>query len=192
MLKNAIDNVFGSQAFRNKVAGFVGYSAGLVGGARAVEHLAHIAIEAELVPLRNAGARRPGAPGVRRRRAHGRGLRPRRCASCSMISSGGAKRLRAARQQGELRPLRPDASPRSIATWTARALDATRSGRVDRGVVLEVLHAASGEFVHFTGVRYQPPALSVPPSATMVWPTTHAAISLERNSTTAATSSPSP
>jgi NAD(P)H-dependent FMN reductase len=53
VLKNAIDSVFGSYAFRNKVAGFVGYSAGLVGGARAVEHLAHIAIEAELVPLRN-------------------------------------------------------------------------------------------------------------------------------------------
>jgi NAD(P)H-dependent FMN reductase len=54
VLKNAIDSVFGSFGFRNKAAGFVGYSAGLVGGARAVEHLAHIAIEAELVPLRNA------------------------------------------------------------------------------------------------------------------------------------------
>jgi len=53
VLKNAIDSV-GSFGFRNKVAGFVGYSAGPVGGARAVEHLAHIAIEAELVPLRNA------------------------------------------------------------------------------------------------------------------------------------------
>jgi NAD(P)H-dependent FMN reductase len=53
VLKNAIDSV-GGFGFRNKVAGFVGYSAGLVGGARAVEHLAHIAIEAELVPLRNA------------------------------------------------------------------------------------------------------------------------------------------
>jgi NAD(P)H-dependent FMN reductase len=54
VLKNAIDSVFGSFGFRNKVAGFVGYSVGLVGGARAVEHLAHIAIEAELAPLRNA------------------------------------------------------------------------------------------------------------------------------------------
>jgi len=54
VLKNAIDSVFGSFGFRNKVAGFVGYSGSLVGGARAVEHLAHIAIEAELVPLRNA------------------------------------------------------------------------------------------------------------------------------------------
>jgi NAD(P)H-dependent FMN reductase len=54
VLKNAIDSVFGSFGFRNKAVGFVGYSAGHVGGARAVEHLAHIAIEAELVPLRNA------------------------------------------------------------------------------------------------------------------------------------------
>jgi NAD(P)H-dependent FMN reductase len=54
VLKNAFDNVFVSFAFRNKPAVFVGYSTGVVGGARAVEHLAHIAIEAELVPLRNA------------------------------------------------------------------------------------------------------------------------------------------
>jgi NAD(P)H-dependent FMN reductase len=53
VLKNAFDNVFVSFAFRNKPAAFVGYSTGVVGGARAVEHLAHIAIEAELVPLRN-------------------------------------------------------------------------------------------------------------------------------------------
>ncbi len=53
VLKNAIDNVFVSFAFRNKPAAFVGYSGGQIGGARAVEHLAHIAIEAELVPLRN-------------------------------------------------------------------------------------------------------------------------------------------
>jgi NAD(P)H-dependent FMN reductase len=54
VLKNAIDNVFVSFAFRNKPAAFVGYSGGIVGGARAIEHLAHIAIEAEMVPLRNA------------------------------------------------------------------------------------------------------------------------------------------
>lgn len=53
VLKNAVDSVFGSYALRNKVAGFVGYSGGLVGAARAVEHLAHIVIEAEMVPLRN-------------------------------------------------------------------------------------------------------------------------------------------
>jgi len=53
VLKNAIDSVFVSFAFRNKPALFIGYSGGVVGGARAVEQLALIAIEAELVPLRN-------------------------------------------------------------------------------------------------------------------------------------------
>ena len=53
VLKNAIDSVFVSFALRNKPAAFIGYSGGNVGGARAVEHLAHIVIEAEMVPLRN-------------------------------------------------------------------------------------------------------------------------------------------
>ncbi len=53
VLKNAIDNVFASFAFRNKPAAFIGYSSGIGAGTRAVEHLAMIAIEAELVPLRN-------------------------------------------------------------------------------------------------------------------------------------------
>jgi NAD(P)H-dependent FMN reductase len=53
VLKNAVDNVFVSFAFRNKPGAFVGYSGGAIGGARAVEHLAHIAIEAEMVPLRS-------------------------------------------------------------------------------------------------------------------------------------------
>lgn len=53
VLKNAIDNVFVSFAFRNKPAAFVGYSAGIAAGVRAVEHLAQVAIEAEMVPLRN-------------------------------------------------------------------------------------------------------------------------------------------
>jgi NAD(P)H-dependent FMN reductase len=53
VLKNAIDSIFVSWAFRNKPAAFVGYSVGLAAGVRAVEHLAHIAIEAEMVPLRN-------------------------------------------------------------------------------------------------------------------------------------------
>jgi NAD(P)H-dependent FMN reductase len=52
-LKNAIDSVFVSFAFRNKPIGFVGYSGGVAAGTRAVEHLALIAIEAEAVPLRN-------------------------------------------------------------------------------------------------------------------------------------------
>ncbi|HEX4865750.1 MAG TPA: NAD(P)H-dependent oxidoreductase [Acidimicrobiales bacterium] len=53
VLKNAIDNVFVSFAFRNKPAAFVGYSGGIAAGVRAVEHLAQVAIEAEMVPLRN-------------------------------------------------------------------------------------------------------------------------------------------
>jgi NAD(P)H-dependent FMN reductase len=53
-LKNAIDNVFVSFALRNKPMAFVGYSAGIAAGTRAIEHLALIAIEAEAVPLRNS------------------------------------------------------------------------------------------------------------------------------------------
>jgi len=53
VLKNAIDSVFGTFASRNKPAAWVAYSGGTGGGIRAVEHLAHIAIEAELVPLRS-------------------------------------------------------------------------------------------------------------------------------------------
>ena len=52
VLKNAIDNVFASFGFRNKPAAFVGYSNGIAAGTRAIEHLALIAIETELVPLR--------------------------------------------------------------------------------------------------------------------------------------------
>lgn len=54
VLKNAIDNVFVSYGLRNKPLASVGYSGGTVGGARAIEHLAHIAVEAEAVPLRNS------------------------------------------------------------------------------------------------------------------------------------------
>ena len=53
VLKNAIDSVFASFAFRNKPAAVVAYSAGAVGGTRAAEHLADIGAEAELVSLRN-------------------------------------------------------------------------------------------------------------------------------------------
>jgi NAD(P)H-dependent FMN reductase len=53
ILKNAIDTVFMSFAFRNKPAAFVGYSSGASAGIRAIEHLAHTFIEAEGVPLRN-------------------------------------------------------------------------------------------------------------------------------------------
>jgi NAD(P)H-dependent FMN reductase len=53
VLKNAIDSVFATFGFRNKPFGCVAYSGAIAGGSRAVEHLAHIGIEAEMVPLRN-------------------------------------------------------------------------------------------------------------------------------------------
>ena len=52
-LKNAIDNVFVSFAFRNKPMAFAGYSGGVGGGIRAIEHLNQIATEVEAVPLRS-------------------------------------------------------------------------------------------------------------------------------------------
>ena len=54
VLKNAIDNVFVSFALRNKPMAVVSYSGGQVGGVRAIENLYQIAIEAEMVPLRNS------------------------------------------------------------------------------------------------------------------------------------------
>ncbi len=52
-LKNAFDNVFVSYALRNKPLASVGYSSGIAAGVRAIEHLIDVAIEAEMVPLRN-------------------------------------------------------------------------------------------------------------------------------------------
>ena len=52
-LKNAIDSVWLSFGFRNKPVAAVGYSGSIGGGIRAIEHLAHVFIEAEAVPLRN-------------------------------------------------------------------------------------------------------------------------------------------
>ena len=53
VLKNALDNVFVSFALRNKPIAAVGYSVGVAAGVRAVEHLFAIAIEAEMVPMRD-------------------------------------------------------------------------------------------------------------------------------------------
>jgi NAD(P)H-dependent FMN reductase len=53
VLKNAFDNVFVSYALRNKPIAAVGYSIGVAAGVRAVEHLFDVAIESEMVPLRN-------------------------------------------------------------------------------------------------------------------------------------------
>ena len=52
-LKNAIDSVWLSFGFRNKPVAAVGYSGSIGGGIRAIEHLAHVFIEAEAVPLRS-------------------------------------------------------------------------------------------------------------------------------------------
>ena len=54
VLKNAIDSVFASFAFRGKPAAYVAYSGGIGGGIRSVEHLALVCIEAEMVPLRSS------------------------------------------------------------------------------------------------------------------------------------------
>ena len=53
-LKNAIDTVFLSFGFRNKPVAFVGYSGGVAGGVRAIEHLAHVFVETESVPVRSS------------------------------------------------------------------------------------------------------------------------------------------
>jgi NAD(P)H-dependent FMN reductase len=53
-LKNALDTVWLSFGFRNKPVGFVGYSGGIAGGTRAIEHLAHVFVETESVPVRNS------------------------------------------------------------------------------------------------------------------------------------------
>ena len=53
VLKNAIDTVWLSFGFRNKPVAAIGYSGSIGGGIRAIEHLAHVFIEAEAVPLRN-------------------------------------------------------------------------------------------------------------------------------------------
>ncbi|MGD0378535.1 MAG: NAD(P)H-dependent oxidoreductase [Acidimicrobiales bacterium] len=53
VLKNALDSVFVSFALRNKPLAAVGYSIGIAAGVRAVEHLMHVAIESEMVPLRD-------------------------------------------------------------------------------------------------------------------------------------------
>jgi NAD(P)H-dependent FMN reductase len=53
VLKNAVDHALGAR-LRNKPAGFVSYSGGPIGGARAVEHMVGITVEREMAPLRNA------------------------------------------------------------------------------------------------------------------------------------------
>lgn len=54
VLKNAIDSVFFSFAFRRKPVAFIGYSLGPTAGARAVEHLTQIMVETEAIPIRTS------------------------------------------------------------------------------------------------------------------------------------------
>jgi NAD(P)H-dependent FMN reductase len=53
VLKNAIDSVWLSFGFRNKPVAAVGYSGGIGGGIRAIEHLVHVFVEADALPLRS-------------------------------------------------------------------------------------------------------------------------------------------
>ncbi|ROO88133.1 NAD(P)H-dependent FMN reductase [Actinocorallia herbida] len=53
-LKNALDSVWLSFGFRNKPVGAIGYSTGIGGGIRAIEHLSQMLVESEAVPLRHA------------------------------------------------------------------------------------------------------------------------------------------
>ncbi|HTB21510.1 MAG TPA: NAD(P)H-dependent oxidoreductase [bacterium] len=53
VLKNAIDSVFFSFRFRHKPVAMAAYSIGATAGARAVEHLCAIMLEADAVPLRS-------------------------------------------------------------------------------------------------------------------------------------------
>ena len=93
VLKNAINSVFATFAFRNKPAAFLAYSGGIGGGIRAVEHLAHIAVEAELVPLRNTVVipyvTAAFGPDGGQARTTGPAPRPR---SCSTTWPGGQRR----------------------------------------------------------------------------------------------------
>jgi NAD(P)H-dependent FMN reductase len=54
VLKNALETVYASFAFRNKPAAFVSYSTSIAGGARAVEHLAQITVDHEMAPVRTS------------------------------------------------------------------------------------------------------------------------------------------
>ena len=53
-LTNAIDSVWVSFGFRNKPVAFVSYAGGQTGGVRAIEHLVHVFVETESVPVRNS------------------------------------------------------------------------------------------------------------------------------------------
>jgi NAD(P)H-dependent FMN reductase len=104
VLKNAFDNVFLSFALRNKPIAAVGYSGGIAAASRAIEHLAHIAIEAEMAPIRSSVL----IPFVNEAfDASGAPVNPMTEAALSITLddlSWWADALKAARQEGELPP----------------------------------------------------------------------------------------
>jgi NAD(P)H-dependent FMN reductase len=116
-LKNAIDSVFATFAFRGKPAAFVAYSGGIGGGIRAIEHLALVAIEAEMVPLRNSVV----IPFVGNTfGAGGQPIDPRTSAAAKILLDDlawWAAALQQARSQGTL----PPAAFRQMATHTGAA-----------------------------------------------------------------------
>jgi NAD(P)H-dependent FMN reductase len=103
VLKNAIDSVFVSWGFRNKPTAAVGYSGGIAGGVRAIEHLAHIVVEAEAAALRNSVL----IPSVQTAFAGGDPVSPVTDASLGIVLddlSWWGQALEAARAGGELPP----------------------------------------------------------------------------------------
>ena len=101
-LKNAIDSVWLSYGFRNKPVAAVGYGDEYVGGGiRAIEHLAHVFLEAEAVPLATRWSRSRGWPSTTGA-SRSASRRTSACRSCSMTSPGGPRRSKA--RAGELTP----------------------------------------------------------------------------------------
>ena len=95
--------MFTSFAFRNKPAAFVGYSIGIAAGTRAVEHLALVAIEVELVPLRNTVL----IPKVQQAFANGEPVNPETEVALSILLDDlawWASVLKQARAGGQLPP----------------------------------------------------------------------------------------
>jgi NAD(P)H-dependent FMN reductase len=103
-LKNAIDSVFLSFGFRHKPVAFVGYSAGVGAGVRAVESLNQIMLETEAVPVRTQTL----VPFVMNAfDAEGKPVNPMLSVGLSVMlddMAWMAKALKTARAEGELPP----------------------------------------------------------------------------------------
>ena len=102
-LKNAIDSVWVSYGFRNKPVAFLSYAGGQTGGVRAIEHLAHVFVETESVPVRNSVV----IPHVRDAFADGQPKNPLTNAAAAIMLDDLAwwsAALEKARADGELQP----------------------------------------------------------------------------------------